>query len=139
MVEFGAPLESTYIASKALGLDFVCNTDHSYDIDDKIGSWIEPDENLTKWNNSQILIKKMNLENKFNNFIIPSEELSLHNSKGFNIHALILNNKTFLIIGAGINTNSSPTIKNYKATSLSFIIKKKINNNKILKEKNNDK
>jgi len=96
MVEFGAPLESTYIASKALGLDFVCNTDHSYDIDDKIGSWTESDENLTKWNDSQILIKKMNSENVFNNFIIPSEELSLHNSKGFNIHALVLNNKNFL-------------------------------------------
>jgi BirA family biotin operon repressor/biotin-[acetyl-CoA-carboxylase] ligase len=49
-----------------------------------------------------------------------------------------LNNKTFLIIGAGINTNSSPTIKNYKATSLSSILKKKINNNKILKEIHKD-
>ena len=44
------------------------------------------------------------------------------------------NAKTFLIIGFGINTNSSPIIKNYKATSLSSILKKKINNNKILKE-----
>ena len=44
------------------------------------------------------------------------------------------NTKSFLIIGAGINTNSSPIIKNYKATSLSAILKKKINNNKILKE-----
>ena len=34
----------------------------------------------------------------------------------------------------GINTNSSPVIKNYKATSLSGILKKKFNNNKILKE-----
>ena len=42
--------------------------------------------------------------------------------------------KTFLIIGVGINTNSSPMIKNYKATSLSNILRKKINNNKILKE-----
>ena len=43
-------------------------------------------------------------------------------------------NKTFLIVGAGINTNSSPIIKNYKTTSLSSIFKKKIDNNKILKE-----
>ena len=43
------------------------------------------------------------------------------------------NAKSFLIVGAGINTNSSPIIKNYKATSLSSILKKKINNNKILK------
>ena len=45
-----------------------------------------------------------------------------------------LNAKTFLIVGAGINTNSSPIIKNYKATSLSSILNKKIDNYKILKE-----
>ena len=44
------------------------------------------------------------------------------------------NAKTFLIVGAGINTNSSPLIKNYKATSLKSILNKKINNDKILKE-----
>ena len=49
-----------------------------------------------------------------------------------------LNTKTFLIVGIGINTNSSPIIKNYKATSLSVILKKKINNNKILKEVRKD-
>jgi BirA family biotin operon repressor/biotin-[acetyl-CoA-carboxylase] ligase len=43
------------------------------------------------------------------------------------------NTKNFLIIGVGINTNSFPIIKNYKATSLSFILKKKINNNIIFK------
>ena len=43
-----------------------------------------------------------------------------------------LNSKTFLIIGAGINTNSSPIIKNYKTTSLSSMLKKKIDNYKIL-------
>ena len=96
MIEFGAPLESTYIASKALGLDFVCNTDHSYDIDDKIGSWTETDPGLSKWNHSQAQIQKLNSKNDFNNFIIPSKELSLHNLDGYNIHALILNNKSFL-------------------------------------------
>ena len=42
--------------------------------------------------------------------------------------------KSFLIIGAGINTNNHPIIKNYKVTSLSSILKKNINNNKILNE-----
>ena len=44
------------------------------------------------------------------------------------------NSKTFLIIGAGINTNTSPSIKSYKTNSLSNIVKKKIDNNKFLKE-----
>jgi len=45
-----------------------------------------------------------------------------------------LNTKTFLIVGAGINTNSFPIIKKYKATSISSILKRKIDNNEILKE-----
>ena len=44
------------------------------------------------------------------------------------------NAKTLLIIGVGINTNSSPVIKNYKATSLSSMLRKTINNNIILGE-----
>ena len=49
-----------------------------------------------------------------------------------------LNDKTFLIVGVGINTNNSPKIKNYKATSLSSILNKKINNNKFLQEIHKD-
>tara|TARA_B100000579_G_scaffold280688_1_gene232359 strand:+ start:1915 stop:2487 length:573 start_codon:yes stop_codon:yes gene_type:complete len=45
-----------------------------------------------------------------------------------------LNNKSFLVVGVGINTNSAPIIKNYKATSLKVILGKKVNNNKILKD-----
>jgi BirA family biotin operon repressor/biotin-[acetyl-CoA-carboxylase] ligase len=48
------------------------------------------------------------------------------------------NNKTFLIVGVGLNTNSSPNIKNYKAISLSVILKKKIDNNVILKKIRNE-
>ena len=44
------------------------------------------------------------------------------------------NNKTYLIVGAGINTNNSPIIKKYKITSISSILKKKVDNNKVLKE-----
>ena len=47
---------------------------------------------------------------------------------------IIFDNKTFLIVGAGINTNNSPNFKNYKTISLRNIFNKKINNNKILKE-----
>ncbi len=100
MVEFGAPIKSTLNAAEAMGLDFFCNTDHSYDLDDKPGSWTETDPKLEKWNNSRIEIEKLNAETSNSSYIIPSEELSLHNSNGKNIHALILNNKSFLA-GAG--------------------------------------
>ena len=39
-----------------------------------------------------------------------------------------------MIVGVGINTNNSPIIKNYKTTSINSILKKKVNNNKILNE-----
>ncbi len=96
MVEFGAPIESTHSTLKALELDFVCNTDHSYDCDDKIGSWAETDPHLTKWKDSRELISRINDKDRFVNFILPSEELSLHNKDGYIIHALILNNDRFL-------------------------------------------
>ena len=95
MVEYGAPLKETLLISEAMGLDFFCNTDHSYDLDDKIGSWIETDPELTKWNHSRKEIKELNNNVRIKSFIIPSEELSLHNSLGKNIHALILNNSNF--------------------------------------------
>ena len=43
-------------------------------------------------------------------------------------------NRPFLIVGIGINTNSSPNIENYKTTSLKNLRKKKVNNNKVLKD-----
>ena len=39
-----------------------------------------------------------------------------------------------MIVGAGINTNKSPVIKKYKITSISSILKKKVDNNAVLKE-----
>ena len=85
MVEFGAPLHSTKIAAKAMGLDFFCNTDHSYDLDDKPGSWTEADPSLEKWHKSRNEIHRLNNEKPRNTFIIPSEELTLHNHNGRNI------------------------------------------------------
>ncbi len=96
MVEFGAPLKPTLEACSVLGLDFICNTDHSYDLDDKYGTWFENDPELKKWNDSRKEINHLNQHFKFSPFLIPSEELSMHNSNGENIHALILNNSKFL-------------------------------------------
>jgi len=96
MVEFGAPLKATLRIARSMGLDFFCNTDHSYDLDDKPGSWNETDPTLEKWNNSREHINELNMDSSSSNFIIPSEELSLHNLDGRNIHALILNNRGFL-------------------------------------------
>lgn len=102
-VEFGAPLRATKIAAESIGLDFFCNTDHSYDLDDMPGSWTETDPTLEKWKKSRDEIHKLNIEKPDTTFIIPSEELTLHNLDGRNIHALILNNQSFLP-GSGDST-----------------------------------
>ena len=96
MVEFGAPIPATLKIAESMGLDFVCNTDHSYDLDDKIDSWFETDPDLIKWNESRHEISNLNENDEIKSIMIPSEELSLYNNKNQNIHALILNNNTFL-------------------------------------------
>ncbi len=61
VLEFGAPIRSTKVAGKAIGLDWATITDHSFDLD------------LNRWNN---------LVNDSSNFstidfqILPSEEIS---------------------------------------------------------------
>lgn len=42
--------------------------------------------------------------------------------------------KEFLIVGVGINTNFTPQSKNFRSTSLYNVNKKKINNDKVLKD-----
>ena len=96
MVEFGAPLAATLDACNALGLNFVCITDHSYDLDDKYGSWKESDPELLRWKASRDEIIRLNQQTQASPFLVPGEELSLHNHRGRNIHALILNNKNFI-------------------------------------------
>ena len=44
------------------------------------------------------------------------------------------NKFNFLIIGIGLNTNIAPENKNFQSTCLKNIIKKKVNNQKVLKK-----
>ena len=94
MVEFGAPFQPTLKAAESMNLHFVCSTDHSYDLDDKLGNWYEKDPDLVKWKKSRIEIQRLNLNSI--SCIVPSEEVTVSNNKGENIHALILNNSKFI-------------------------------------------
>jgi predicted metal-dependent phosphoesterase TrpH len=94
-VEFGASLKSTQTAAKAIGLDFVAITDHSYDLDDQPDSWILSDPQQTKWKQSRIEINTLN-ENGNDVFLIPGEEVTVSNTKGNNVHLLVLNQAEFI-------------------------------------------
>ena len=88
-IEFGAPIDATQKAAEACGLSFVCLTDHSYDLDDKPGSWSETDPELQKWHNSRSELVRLNEE--ANCILVPGEEVSAGNQRGKNIHTLLLN------------------------------------------------
>ncbi|NQT96446.1 MAG: CehA/McbA family metallohydrolase [Candidatus Marinimicrobia bacterium] len=93
-VEYGAPLKATKATAAALGLDFVAITDHSYDLDDKLGSWSENDPDLRKWHQSRREIAEINTSP--GPVLLPAEEVTVRNTKGKNVHFLIFNHPDFI-------------------------------------------
>ncbi|MFQ5640143.1 MAG: CehA/McbA family metallohydrolase [bacterium] len=94
-VEFGAPLEPSVKLAKALGLNFFCATDHSYDLDDMPDNYLQNDPDLEKWRELLKEIDHLNRDDpEF--VVVPGEEVSAGNSKNRNIHFLILNHPDFL-------------------------------------------
>ncbi len=61
VAEFGAPIQSTELAGKAIGLEWITVTDHSFDLD------------TTRWNN---LINDSNYYSTDSFRVLPSEEIS---------------------------------------------------------------
>jgi hypothetical protein len=93
-VEFGAPLEASTQLSHALGLSFLCATDHSYDLDDSVDNYLVNDQNLPKWRLYQQEVDDQNLKHQ-DFVIIRGEEVTCRNSKDQNIHLLLLGNRKF--------------------------------------------
>ena len=92
-VEFGAPVEVISKTAEAIGLDSIAITDHSYDLDDKMGKYYAPDNNLTRWNNLKEDTEKYS---SAKTTIFFGEEVSCGNENDQNIHFLVINNKNFI-------------------------------------------
>jgi len=95
-VEFGAPLSAYPILGSAAGFSFTMVADHSYDLDDLPGSFIEPDPNLNRFKARNAQIRRLNDEHNDRFCILPGFELSTGNSRGRNVHLLMLNQMSFL-------------------------------------------
>lgn len=95
-VEFGAPLTATVAAAKALGLQFLAATDHSYDLDDMEGDFLHNDPALRRWKKSREEIAEFNRTSEDGFAILPGEEVSCANADGRNVHMLVLNEPSFL-------------------------------------------
>ena len=95
-IEFGAPLKPMSRLSKAMGLDFVGVTDHSYDIDDEPDNYLKNDPDLHKWNS---LLKETT---EINSNLDPShaeiilgQEITVRNSRNRNVHFLLFGGDKF--------------------------------------------
>ena len=94
-IEFGQDPANAVQLARVSGLKYLAVTDHSYDLDDVPGKYLEKDETLAKWHASRADIKKINDAN-VDFTLISGEEASLGSSAGRNIHALILGNDDFV-------------------------------------------
>lgn len=95
-IEFGAPLPAYPLLGSAQGLSFIFAADHSYDLDDKTGSYVENDPNLIRFKARNAEIDQLNAEYVDQFAIIKGFELSVSSRKNKNIHLLLLNQKDFI-------------------------------------------
>ena len=92
-VEFGADIRSTVELAKAMGLNWLFVTDHSYDLDDALNSCTKNDPELPIWKKMHENVQECDsIEFR----IIPGEEVSIGNSKDENIHMLAINHHDFI-------------------------------------------
>jgi len=117
-VEFGASLNATKILSKAIGLDFFCATDHSYDLDDYKNNYLLNDPLLRKWAEFQQEVENLNQNDK-DLLIIPGEEVTVRNNTGKNVHLLIYNSKKFF---PGTGDSGEKWVRNMSELSISQVI-----------------
>lgn len=93
-VEFGAPWQVSRTMARAMELDFIASTDHSYDLDDRLDTFLINDPELPKWHLLWQEVERLNKEDR-SFVIIPGEEVSAGNALQQNVHYLVLNNRHF--------------------------------------------
>ncbi|MEW5797420.1 MAG: hypothetical protein AB1728_00305 [Bacteroidota bacterium] len=93
-VEFGSPIGASPALCKAMGLSYFCVTDHSYDLDDSIDSYLVNDPTLPKWQDFQSEIADVN-HHEQNFAVVRGEEVSCENADGRTVHLLLFGNRKF--------------------------------------------
>lgn len=93
-VEFGSPVPAGPTLCKAMGLSFFCVTDHSYDLDDSLDSYLRNDPFLPKWKLFQDEVYSVNQGEK-DFAVIRGEEVTCRNSDHHNVHLLLLGTRSF--------------------------------------------
>ena len=113
-VEHGASPDVLQQAAKAVGLDFVCCTDHAYDFAYTTEDYTkEADTPLTRFDALRAEVTKLNQAGDMP-FMIAGEEVSAGNSKGENVHMTVLGPDGYLpgLGDCGRNwLNNKPTLR----------------------------
>ncbi|MDZ7821484.1 MAG: hypothetical protein U5N26_06540 [Candidatus Marinimicrobia bacterium] len=77
--------------SRAYGVNAAAITDHSFDLDDAMGAFHEPDPKLPRW---KALTKEIRETEDF--IFLPGEEVSCGNEKAHNVHLLVYFNPGYI-------------------------------------------
>jgi hypothetical protein len=93
-VEFGSPIEAATKLCRAMGISFFGVTDHSYDLDDRVDSYLLNDPALPKWNAFLREVDMVNCTEK-DFAVLRGEEVTCTNSDGNNVHFLLFGNRRF--------------------------------------------
>lgn len=88
--EFGAPLRAAVEAARAIGLSWFAATDHSYDLDDREGSYLQNDPGLPKWRNFLKEVEDIDFP------VLAGEEVSCGSTRGHNLHLLAFGIREFV-------------------------------------------
>ncbi len=83
-VEFGAPPKILQQAAKAVGLDFVCCTDHAYDFAFSASDYTQEAEPISRF---QTLCREIETLETYP-LMLPGEEISVGNKNNENVHLL---------------------------------------------------
>ncbi len=94
-VEFGSPMSETRDLARAMGLSFFCVTDHSYDLDDRLDSYLDNDVDVPKWILFQSEVDSLNLTSS-DFVVVRGEEVSCRNAHGRNVHLLLFGQRDFV-------------------------------------------
>lgn len=94
-VEFGAPPRATALLARAMGLSWMAVTDHSYDLDDRVDSFLKNHPSFPRWRQCAAEVEA--LGRTMEDFaVVLGEEISCGNRDQKNVHLLAYGLKTFI-------------------------------------------
>jgi hypothetical protein len=121
-VEFGAPLAAMQQAGEALGLNFIQVTDHSYDFGYNKDAYMRPVDAAANFAAYQAEVAEVNQQvTPAGCRLIAGEEVSCGNSRGENVHLLVMGPPRYLL---GMGDSGRRGLNNRPDLSIEAVLEK---------------